>query len=355
MKMIELNQLSNFISLLQERIEGNLKLAETHLMEIIQFYLESENKNIIKQLEGIKKKLFKLRDKIKNYRVPPIISKSTPSDSINQSIIVIFYFELILIESQIIIDNFQAITLEINIIPKVIKGIDQFSEFYNKINSFLNQLNAFDKLSQFDENIFNAIWIKVKSHYKKPDNVKRILKLCKQLKLLDIEGMHIANIYNDKKPITSRVFNIASARSQLIDIISNLGETPMLDELGGVISLGKLYQIIKDENPALDFSINDLLKVLNNLVKKGLISKIQEVDNLKLIQFKSIELTKDPIKLLEIVDLEGFDTKENLMKKLNWTESRVENVLDFLIKKGICKPGEKAFTGTKYYFPGLQK
>lgn len=355
MKNIQINQLTNFITLLQERIDGNLKLSETYLMEIIQFYIESENKNVIRQLDGVKKKLFKLRDEIKIYRVPPILLKSSLSKIVNQSIIVIFYFELILIESQIIIEEFQAITLEVNVVPDVIDGIDNFSKFYNKVKTLLNQLNAFDKLSRYDENMFNTIWINVKDLYKKPDKIKHILKLCKQLKLLDIEGTHIANIYKENKSITSKVFNIGSSRSQLIDIISQLGDTPMIDDLGGMISLSKLFQIIKNENPTLDFTINELLKVLHNMTKKGLISKIHEVQNLKIIQFKSLELTKDPIRLLEIVDLEGVDTKENIMTNLNWSESRVENVLEFLIKKGICKPGEKAFIGTKYYFPGLQK
>ena len=122
-------QLSNFITLLQERIDGNLKLSENHLMEIIQFYIESENKNVIRQLDGVKKKLFKLRDKINTYRVPPILLKSSLSKIVNQSIIVIFYFELVLVESQIIMEEFQAITLEINVVPDVIDGIDNFSKF----------------------------------------------------------------------------------------------------------------------------------------------------------------------------------------------------------------------------------
>ena len=133
MKDIQINQLSTFINLLQERILANIKLSETHLMEIIQFYIESENQNVIKQLDGVKKKLFKLRDEIKTYRVPPILKKSALSNIGNQSIVVIFYLEVILIESQIITEEFQTITLDINLVPDVIDCINHFSEFYNRV------------------------------------------------------------------------------------------------------------------------------------------------------------------------------------------------------------------------------
>lgn len=356
MKKLELNELTAFVTLLQERIGHNLKLIETYLMEIIQYYMDSENQNVIKQLDGVNKKLFKLKDDVHTYRIPPLLLKPSTDDFINQSIVVIFYFELMLIESKTIIDEFQATTKNINVVPVIIDTINNFSEFYSKVKNLMNQLESFDKLGRYDEvKIYNVIWNNVKNLYQNSDKIKRVLKSCKQLNLMDIESTNVSNIHEKNSSITHKVFKIGSMRDQLLDIVLKIGDSSMIEELGGFISMAKLLHVIKTDNPTLEIDLNDLGKVLQSLKKKGLISNILDVKNLKIIQFKSLELSQDPIKLLEVIDVEGIDTKDNIMRKLRWTESRVENVLNFLIEKGVCKPGEKSFIGTKYYFPGLQK
>ena len=83
-------------------------------MEIIQYYISLDNKEINDELEKIRRNLLKLKDTLNAYRIPPSLTKI---DKIKQNVInkikmVIFYLELILIETEKTIYDFEESTLD---------------------------------------------------------------------------------------------------------------------------------------------------------------------------------------------------------------------------------------------------
>ena len=108
------------------------------------------------------------------------------------------------------------------------------------------------------------------------------------------------------------------------------------------------------ERKNIELDLGELNNILNFMKKKGYISDIMKISNTKVIKFYPVQLTNDPKLLLAVVGDEGVETRESLIKKLNWSEARLENVLIHLIESGICKIGEKSILNTNLYFPGLK-
>ncbi|TFF86442.1 MAG: hypothetical protein EU551_01455, partial [Promethearchaeota archaeon] len=65
--------------------------------------------------------------------------------------------------------------------------------------------------------------------------------------------------------------------------------------------LTSLYNQIKDQNPNLNFSLDDLEKVVNKLVNKKIIQDYETYDNIKLIRLLPYDLSKDQTNLINIV------------------------------------------------------
>ncbi len=346
-------------------------------MEIIQYYIKLDNQEINVELENIRKKSLKLKDDLNAYRIPPSLKKVDKKKYIilNKIKMVIFYFELILIETEKLIYDFEEGIADYNEKSNIKNVINNFSEFYNRIDTLLQQLENFGNLNQF-KNIFDTIEPEIQKIYPESKDLQKIIKLSKKANLLKIEKKKLPTILKAKgkekkrkkfeKPIESVevkqsvLHNILDRyslkvpnKNLLIDNIISLGDSKIISELGGVVKISALYNLIKNEDNQLDFTIDDVDKVLKYMKKKGFLSDIEEIENLKLVKFIPLELSSDPKLLLESIGFEGVETKENLIKKLNWPESRVDDVLRFLIEKGICKAENNSLSSEKFYFPGL--
>ncbi len=349
-------------------------------MKIIQYYIKLDNMEINNELEKLRRNLLKLKDTLNAYRIPPSLTKidKIKKNVINKIKMVIFYLELILIETEKTIYDFEESTLDFKDNDNIEEVLNIFSECDKKINNLLLQLDNFGDLTQF-KNIFDLIEPEIEKLYPKSKDIEKILKLSKKANLLKIEREKLPTILKiereEKKEVKEKkiiqpletaeennevlrnIFERFSLKvpnkSQLIDSIVSIGDSKITNELGGVVKITALYNFIKDENKDLDFTLDDLNKVLKYMRKKGYISDIEEIENLKLVKFIPLELSSDPKLLLESVGFEGVETKENLMKKLNWPESRVDEVLRFLIDKGICKSENNSLISERFYFPGL--
>ncbi len=374
-KIIELKA---FTTNTKTRILNNIKSMETSLMELIKFYIQSNDKNINTQLQNAKTKFMKLKDIVNAYSIPPILLKEDKykKNFLAQLKIIIFYYELVLLESEGLVEDFKEACLNLNDVGKTQVLLNDFTEAYNRFDSLMGQLDSFSSLGQFD-NLFSLIGPKVKELYIKPKHIKKIMKLSKKLNLLKIEKVELPSLYEsdskkkkdkskDSEPeeeesnesAVDEVMEDVSynyfTKDKLIEIISGLGQSPKIKELGGIVDLTKLYSMIKEQEKDMDFSINELFKALKTLKKKGFISDIVQSGGLKLVEFVPVELTSDPKQLLEIIGTDGVETKESLMRRLNWSDARIEKVLKFLTEKSICKSEKDAIAGYKYYFPGLK-
>ncbi len=189
-------ELKSFTTNTKTRILTNLKSMESSLMELIQFYIQSSDKNINAQLQAAKTKFMKLKDVVNAYGIPPILLKEDKNKKnfLAQLKIVIFYYELVLLESEGLVEDFKEACSNVNDVAKVQVLLNDFSEAFTRFTSLMGQLENFSSLGQFD-NLFSLIGPKVKELYIKPKHIKRIMKLSKKLNLLKIEKVELPSLY----------------------------------------------------------------------------------------------------------------------------------------------------------------
>ncbi len=376
----KIHGLKSFTNGLRTRSLDNLKSIEASLMQIIKVYIDTD---LNSKLQTTKKNILELRDELNTYRIPPILLKKDKKKSNykKQLKVIISYSELILIETESLLFDFEKGVSDVKNDARIERIHLNFSDSYDRILKLITQLEEYDKFGEYKD-IFKTIASKIKPLYPKPKKIKKFLKLSKKLKLLELEKQKIPELYEKRKkikktaqeayseieiseeveeegdnPIITEVINRVSykvLRDQLAEIVNSLSESVLIKDQGGLVKINTLYNMIKENNEDLDFSIADLSKTMKYMKKKGFINDIEEIENMKLIKFVPLELSDDPKKLLKAVGFEGVDTKENLIKKLNWDDIRVESVLAFLIEKKICKSSTDSIEGTKYYFPGLK-
>lgn len=267
-------ELEKIVETLQERISINLKLIESRIMELLKVHI---NKNHLERKIGnTKETLFQIKNQLRTYRPSPLIQNPTEQDKLNQAIIITFFLEIILIETNLMIELSQNKNIDLQ--EEILNLLKGLNVSLLRIKMLINHLLNFDKLVKRDD-IYDDIWNNIQNLYSDPSEVKELLISCKKLNLYSIEKKILTNF-------EKRNYSIALS----------------------VLTKGK----------------------------------------------NSLEYSKDPSLLLEFVDPEGVDSKESLMRKSKWSEARVENTLQFLIKKGICKESSDSIKGKKYYFPGLK-
>ena len=360
---IQINKLKQFIEQVHERILNNLQLIESNLMQILQFYFKANDKNILNQLQIVKKKHSELKDNLNTYRVPICLTpiKKNVSVIADHYSVIILYLDLVFIETEINLDDFQEAALHFNEVLRVQELIDNFLGSFNRITKLLKKLTVDNILFNKSGGI-NAVWLEIKNLYSNKGILEKMTKFGKRAGLINIKEDTVAILLDDfiydafhsEDSHEKRSSLKAETRDKLVEIINKIAESKEIEQLGGFISLTKLYNMIKKDYPKIQFILDDLARGIKYMKKHGFISEIETSKNSKIIQFLPIELTEDPIILLRNVGEEGVETKESLLKKLGWSESRLDNVIEFLIKKGICKFECNSLSGNKLYFPGIE-
>lgn len=370
-KLKKPEELKSFIYGIKLRTSNNLQKIEAKLMEVIKHHTEMDNDQIVNQLEENKPRLLKLKDLLNTYRIPPPLTKREKKKAIFYNLVslVMFYLELVLIESEKIIYNFDIKNTDYKDISNAEMLGEDLAGFYKRVDILMRQLDNYDDLAKFTD-IFEAVKKEVKQLYPQSKDIKKLMKLSKKLRLFDIEKESLPSLLkSDKKEkkdkkgkeskkgekdsVLFKVFNKLSLKDQLVEIINSISESKIIKDLGGIVKLPTLYNLIKEENKELEFTIDDLDDSLKHMKKHGYLSEIDEIQNFKLVILIPIELSEDPKNLLQSVGIEGVATKEKLMKRLNWAEPRVDAALQFLIDKNICKSDNNSILSKKFYFPGL--
>ncbi len=372
-----IEELRGFINNLKNRILGNINLAKDYLMELIQYSIKIGNEDLSQQLDFVRKRILKLTDKIKVYRIPPLLQKVSRKKTIigNQIKIIVLYFELLYVETDKIKKYLQgAVSLKEDS-EVIITNLKELNRSYDNIFSLYSQLDNYDQIWQI-KNLFEIIESKIGKIYPDSDKIKELMNLCEKLNIVELEKQLLPlfldeiQVFPDKGSdklqnlIKKQQESIANTllrdvslkidnKNRIIDFISSLGESEDIKNLGGVISVLKLYTLIRKEDKDIELPIDELNDILKDLKKKGYIYDIEHIDNLKLVKFVPLELSNNPKILLESIGFDGRETKESLMSKLNWSEPRLDETLQFLINKKICVSQYDSLNGMVYYFPGL--
>ena len=185
---------------LQERIRVNLKLVESFIVRLLKEHLN--DKLSIKLIDN-RENLFHIKNILRTYRPSPLVHSITESEKLNQIINITFFLEIILIESNMMIENNQIIKFEQE--EEIKKLIDEYNLCLERIKLLFNNLLNFDKLVK-RENIYDDIWNSVRYLYSDNSRVKELLASCKKLNLFSIEKSLLPNFKRRNHSIALSVF-----------------------------------------------------------------------------------------------------------------------------------------------------
>lgn len=125
-------------------------------------------------------------------------------------------------------------------------------------------------------------------------------------------------------------------------------------ETGGLIAVAEIVLKINKVRPGKLVPPRDVIKALNRLVDDKLISPLRKLESgVMVVEFVTIELSKDQEEVFNLASRHGFLTQESLIIQLGWPPERASTVLEELVKEGIALKDESYQEGTKYWFPSL--
>lgn len=147
---------------------------------------------------------------------------------------------------------------------------------------------------------------------------------------------------------------IKSPKFRRGEFISFLAREVLLigrDELkgtGGLISMSKLENHFSETRKNWQLRENDIAEAIKLLVKQDMIPGSEKIsDELEIIHFKAIELSKDTRQILQTAM--GIEVSKNSLSSiLGWPLERVNASIKQLVKDGISVED-----GDNVYFPGL--
>lgn len=124
--------------------------------------------------------------------------------------------------------------------------------------------------------------------------------------------------------------------------------TEEFKDKGGIVSLQKLEEFFAENRDNWELRDDDIKKAVQVLEKEKLIPQFEKLDDeLQLIHFRPVELSKDTQALLKMAH--GVDvTPAKLKDMLGWQEERVNAAITLLVNSGLA-----VVDGETIYFPGL--
>ncbi|MFX1451223.1 MAG: hypothetical protein ACFFCM_10300, partial [Promethearchaeota archaeon] len=139
------------------------------------------------------------------------------------------------------------------------------------------------------------------------------------------------------EPLKKEKFKKKEYYKKLSDILLSLGEE-IQAEMGGIILLAELYQLLKKKYPQVELEVEDLKVSLNNLKDDKLILGLKKLKSgIELVRFYPSEISGDMNKILELAaELEQLKIGD-VMSRLNWNHERSQLVLEDLVKNNIAK------------------
>jgi len=137
----------------------------------------------------------------------------------------------------------------------------------------------------------------------------------------------------------------------------NKGDTKFADhniELTESIPIYMLFQLILDEEPQLQFSMQQLEEVLNSLANNGYIPGVKIIqgeddDFLKVVQLKAHDISRDESKLISVaLKLQNF-TLADVIKETGWLSEKTVDLLNNLTNLGILNYSKSFLHGEQWY------
>ena len=251
-----------------------------------------------------------------------------------------------------------------------------FTEIYFFNSVILNEIKRISdfmiNLSHFIENeaISNAYSVAIDLR----EEIRLLTSFVYQRESLNVNSHKLPT--EDLKQLSKNKFNV--------EILDNIIEIPMDDPkrmkgiedavLGFLASLNKgekllkdhsheiseniplyaLYQLILDEKPNLNFTIDKLERVINSLADNGYIAGIKIIQEdedhyLKVVQLRAHDISEDESNLISFaLKLQKF-TIADMIGASGWTMTKITKILNTLTELGIIKYSKSFLHGEQWY------
>jgi hypothetical protein len=125
-------------------------------------------------------------------------------------------------------------------------------------------------------------------------------------------------------------------------------------KFGGIMLFSEL--LVRLDNAGWGTHTNEIEDIIEDMAKEGLIQGLSNIEGgALLVEFVPVALTDDPQEILSLAATrDGQLGIEDAVVELGWTEERVRNALELLIKNGVAKEQRSYSKSTQYWFPGLR-
>jgi hypothetical protein len=123
---------------------------------------------------------------------------------------------------------------------------------------------------------------------------------------------------------------------------------------GGIMLFSEL--LVRLDNAGWGTHAAEIEDIIEDMTKEGLVQGLSKIEGgALLVEFIPVALTNDPQEILSFASTkEGRLSIEDAVVELGWTEERVKNALELLVKNGVAKEQRSYSKSTQYWFPGLR-
>ena len=123
---------------------------------------------------------------------------------------------------------------------------------------------------------------------------------------------------------------------------------------GGIMLFAEL--LVRLDDAGWGTHADEIEDIIEDMTKEGLIQGLSKIEGgALLVEFVPVALTHDPQEILSLAATkDGQLSIEDAVVGLGWTEERVRNALELLVKNGVAKEQRSYSKSTQYWFPGLR-
>ena len=238
---------------------------------------------------------------------------------------------------------------EIKRISDFMINLSHFIENEAISNAYSVAIDLREEIRLLTSFIYQRESLNVNSHKLPAEDLKQLSKNKFSVEILD-------NIIEIPMDDPQRMKGIEDAVLEFLASL-NKGEKLLKDhshEISENIPLYALYQLILDEKPNLNFTIDKLERVLNSLADNGYIPGIKIIQEdedhyLKVVQLRAHDISEDESNLIVFaLKLQKF-TIADMIGASGWTMAKITKILNTLTELGIIKYSKSFLHGEQWY------
>ncbi len=241
----------------------------------------------------------------------------------------------------------------------VLNELKRISDFNTKLSHFIENgenSNAYtlakdlrEEIRMLTSLIYQRESININSHTLLEDDLSQLSKNKVDSNILD----NIIQIPMSKDKKKKEIKDIVLKFLAML----NKGEKRLKDhnyEITENIPLFALFQLILDEKPKLEITIEELEHVINSLADNGYIAGIKIVQEdedhyLKIVQLKAYDISEDDTKIISLATKLQKFTLADLIDSIGWSKEKVFKILNNLTSHGILKYSKSFLHGENWY------